>query len=111
MSDMFDNYEKAGLLRLLAAVEDPAAYWEERCSRAEDRLAAVEAWLGDLESSRARGDAWTRDMVRDGRAVLAEPTSNEPQGESKFDAPGPDPDGGVDLTDEEFAAFLKAAKG
>ena len=44
------------------------------------------------------------------RAALAEPTSNEPQSGSKFDAPGPDPDGGVDLTDEEFAAFLKAAK-
>ena len=25
-------------------------------------------------------------------------------------APGPDPEGGVDLTDEEFVAFLKAAK-
>jgi len=25
--------------------------------------------------------------------------------------PGPDPEGGVDLTDEEFAAFLKAARG
>ena len=43
-------------------------------------------------------------------AALAEPTSSEPQSESKFDAPGPDPDGGLDLTDEEFAAFLKAAK-
>ena len=46
------------------------------------------------------------------RAALAtEPTSNEPQSSPKFDAPGPDPDGGLDLTDEEFAAFLKAARG
>ena len=28
-----------------------------------------------------------------------------------FSRPGPDPDGGADLTDEEFAAFLAAAKG
>lgn len=26
-------------------------------------------------------------------------------------APGPDPDGGIDLTDEEFTAFLEAARG
>ena len=38
------------------------------------------------------------------------PPSSEPQSESKLGAPGPDPEGGVDLTDEEFAAFLKAAK-
>ncbi len=25
-------------------------------------------------------------------------------------APGPDPDGGIDLTDEEFEAFLRAAR-
>jgi hypothetical protein len=25
-------------------------------------------------------------------------------------APGPDPDGGIELTDEEFAEFLKAAR-
>ena len=42
-------------------------------------------------------DVWRYD--RDFRAALTE-----------GDAPGPDPDGGLDLTDEEFAAFLKAAK-
>ena len=26
-------------------------------------------------------------------------------------APGPDPDGGIDLTDEEFVSFLEAARG
>lgn len=38
-----DEYEDAGFERLLAAIESPVAYWEERCARAEDRLYDVGA--------------------------------------------------------------------
>lgn len=77
------------------------------------QVAAVGALLDKTEPKWRHKGCWLTTqtvLAVDLRAALDEPTSSEPQSEPKFDAPGPDPDGGVDLTDEEFAAFLKAAK-
>lgn len=40
------------------------------------------------------------------RALLAQVDAHA----EHADLPGPDPDGGIDLTDEEFAAFMEAAR-
>lgn len=52
--------------RLLEAVDNPAAYWEERCARAESALVDIESWATvrpaprreRLRQIRARIDAW-----------------------------------------------------
>ena len=75
-----------------------------------DRLAAVEAVADDHMTGPISGTVMDWVPLDELLDALAEPTSNEPPSESNLDAPGPDPDGGLDLTDEEFAAFLKAAK-
>ena len=75
------------------------------------RLAAVEAVAADHMTGPISGTVTDWVPLDELLDALDEPTSNEPPSSPNFDAPGPDPNGGIDLTDEEFAAFIKAAKG
>ena len=106
--------ERDSLRARLVAVEDELDRVGLTLYGANQKLAAVGALLDRTQPLWRHKGCWLTTqtvLAVDLRALLAEPTSNEPQSSPNFDAPGPDPGGGVVLTDEEFAAFLKAAKG
>lgn len=66
-----DAYEETGFLKLLSAIEDPAVYWEERCARAENRLAAVRAALtGPVTASYTASDHTWAVTARDVLTVI-----------------------------------------
>lgn len=85
--------------------------------------AAARAWFDrqqatrrDADRFRPDGRPWQWDDLTDHdrtayRALVAPIVTAAFEAVDPMNRPGPDPDGGLDLDDDEMAAFLAAAKG